>query len=46
MVVRNGVVHLWGFISSESQRDAVRVAAEGVPGVKAVENNIHVVDPA
>lgn len=46
IVVRNGVVHLWGFISSESQRDAVRVAAEGVPGVKAVENNIQVVDPA
>ncbi|HYH38149.1 MAG TPA: CBS domain-containing protein [Azospirillum sp.] len=45
IVVRNGVVHLWGFVSTESQRDAVRVAAEGVPGVKGVENNIQVVDP-
>ncbi|BAI74342.1 hypothetical protein AZL_a08110 (plasmid) [Azospirillum sp. B510] len=46
IVVRNGAVQLWGFVSSESQRDALRVAAEGVPGVKAVENNIQVVDPA
>ncbi|WP_431857956.1 CBS domain-containing protein [Azospirillum sp.] len=45
IVVRNGVVHLWGFVSTESQRDAVRVAAEGIPGVKGVENNIQVVDP-
>lgn len=46
IVVRNGVVQLWGFVSSGSQRDALRVAAERVPGVKAVENNIQVVDPA
>jgi CBS domain-containing protein len=46
IIVRNGVVQLWGFVSSGSQRDALRVAAEGVPGVKAVENNIQVVDPA
>ncbi|ALG74585.1 hypothetical protein VY88_30755 [Azospirillum thiophilum] len=46
IVVRNGVVHLWGFVSSGSQRDAVRVAAEGVPGVKGVENNLQVVDAA
>lgn len=45
IVVRNGVVHLWGFVSTGSQRDAVRVAAEGVPGVEGVENNIQVVDP-
>ncbi|CAO3401921.1 CBS domain-containing protein [Azospirillum palustre] len=46
IVVRNGVVQLWGFVSSGSQRDALRVAAERVPGVKSVENNIQVVDPA
>ncbi|MBP2298699.1 CBS domain-containing protein [Azospirillum picis] len=46
IIVRNGVVQLWGFASSASQRDALRVAAEGVPGVKGVENNIQVVDPA
>ncbi|WP_042704749.1 CBS domain-containing protein [Azospirillum sp. B506] len=46
IIVRNGVVQLWGFVSSGSQRDALRVAAEGVPGVKAVENNIQVVDAA
>ncbi|MFC5357612.1 CBS domain-containing protein [Azospirillum himalayense] len=45
IVVRNGIVHLWGFVSTESQRDAIRVAAEQVPGVKGVENNIQVVDP-
>ncbi|PWC76798.1 CBS domain-containing protein [Azospirillum sp. TSH64] len=46
IVVRNGVVQLWGFVSSVSQRDALRIAAERVPGVKSVENNIQVVDPA
>ena len=45
VVVKDGVVHLWGSVSTESQRDALRVAAETVAGVKGVENHITVVDP-
>jgi CBS domain-containing protein len=40
VVVENGVVYLWGYVSSASARDAVRVAVENVPGVKRVMNKI------
>ncbi len=36
IVVKDRVVHVWGLINTESQRDAVRVAAETVPGVSEV----------
>lgn len=36
VIVRDGVVHLWGVFSSQASVDAVRVAAEGIPGVKRV----------
>jgi CBS domain-containing protein len=36
----NGVVHLWGNVASESEREAVRVVAENTKGVKEVENHI------
>jgi len=38
--VRNGVVRLSGTIIDERQRQALRVAAENIPGVKKVEDNI------
>ncbi len=44
IVVRNGVVHLWGSVRTDSQRDALRVAAETTPGVKRVENHLAVID--
>lgn len=44
IVVRNGVVHLWGSVRTDSQRDALRVAAETTPGVKQVENHLVVID--
>jgi CBS domain-containing protein len=40
VVVENGVVHLWGHASSESAKEAVRVAVESVAGVKRVTNKI------
>jgi CBS domain-containing protein len=40
VVVNAGVVHLWGFVTSDAQRDAYRVAAENVPGVKKVKNHM------
>lgn len=40
VVVANGVVDLWGVVASREEREALRVAAESTPGVKAV--NLHV----
>ena len=39
VVVQDGVVHLWGYVLSEQERRALRVAAENVPGVKSVEDH-------
>lgn len=39
IVVRDGVVHLWGTVWSSDQTDAMRVAAEGIPGVKGVQDH-------
>src|SRR5262249_52516891 len=43
--VRDGVVDLWGTITDERERAAIVVAAENVPGVKAVNDHLAWVDP-
>ena len=43
--VSGGVVDLWGTVTSDSERNAMRVAAESMPGVQAVNNHL-VVPPA
>jgi CBS-domain-containing membrane protein len=43
--VRNGVVQLSGTVTDEKQRQALRVAAENVSGVKKVEEYLSWVDP-
>jgi CBS domain-containing protein len=45
VTVRNGVVALAGIITDERQRQALRVAAENVPGVIDVEDNVVWVEP-
>ncbi len=40
VIVSEGVVHLWGVIDSDDQRRALRVAAENIPGVSAVEDHL------
>ncbi|MGC2416412.1 MAG: BON domain-containing protein, partial [Candidatus Acidiferrales bacterium] len=45
VVVRNGVVDLWGVIVDERQREALKVAAENTPGVKAVKDHLVWVEP-
>jgi osmotically-inducible protein OsmY len=40
VIVHDGTVELWGMIDSESERRVVRVAAEVVPGVCAVADNL------
>ena len=46
VVVRDGVVELWGSIVDERQRDALKVAAENIPGVKAVKDNLVWIEPS
>jgi CBS domain-containing protein len=46
IVVRNGIVEYWGSILEEKEREALRVAAENIPGVKGVRDHLALVDPA
>ena len=45
VVVRDGVVELWGAIVDERQREALKVAAENIPGVKAVKDHMIWIEP-
>jgi CBS domain-containing protein len=45
ILVRDGIVHLWGAIFDEKQRQAMVVAAENMPGVKGVEDHLVWVEP-
>ncbi len=38
--VAAGTVQLWGFVGSDAEKEAARVAVELVPGVRAIENNV------
>lgn len=42
VVVSGGIVHLWGAVESGAEKKAASVAAEGVPGVKSVDDKIGV----
>ena len=39
VVVDDGVVHYWGTVDSEEERAAGRAAAEGIPGIRRVEDH-------
>jgi CBS domain-containing protein len=45
VVVRNGVVELWGTITDERERQALIVASENVPGVKMVHDHLVWIEP-
>lgn len=40
VIVHDGVVELWGAVELQDEKDALRVAAELTPGVRAVEDHI------
>ena len=42
VVVSDGAVHLWGIVSSQGEAEALRLAAERVPGVTRVESHLAV----
>ena len=43
VVVRHGVAHLWGQVSSESEDKACELAASKVPGIADVRNHMQIV---
>jgi CBS domain-containing protein len=45
VVVRDGVVELWDVITDDRARDAFKVLAENVPGVKAVRDHLAWIEP-
>ena len=45
IVVRNGVVHLWGVLLDERQREAIYVVLENTPSVKSIEDHLVWVEP-
>jgi CBS domain-containing protein len=40
VTVTNGIVDLWGYAQSDEERKAIRVAAESIPGVVAVNDHL------
>jgi CBS domain-containing protein len=44
VIVKDGVVELWGTITDERERQALIVAAENIPGVKEVQDNLAWID--
>lgn len=42
VIVRDGVVDLWGLVQTDDERRAIRVTAESTPGVRAVNDNLRI----
>jgi CBS domain-containing protein len=45
VVVRDGTVELWGVVVDDREREALKVMAENIPGVKAVHDHMVWVEP-
>ena len=45
VTVNDGAVDLWGFVTSDDERNAARIAAEEVPGVKTINDNLMIPPP-
>jgi CBS domain-containing protein len=45
VIATDGTVGLWGFVASETERQAVEVAAQSTKGAKAVDNHLAVRPP-
>lgn len=46
VVVTNGVVHLWGLVTSQEEARALEIVAQGVAGVREVQNHTVVLSDA
>lgn len=40
VIVQDGVVDLWGMVASDAERNAIRIAAETMPAVRAVNDHL------
>ena len=40
VIVNDGSVELWGIVDSETEKNAIRVAVEVMPGVRRVANKL------
>jgi len=40
VIVKEGIVELWGYVDSQVASDAIRIAVEEAPGVRQVSNNL------
>ena len=45
IIVKDGIVELWGTIFDDRERQAIMVAAENVPGVQAVRDHLVWIEP-
>lgn len=43
--VRDGAVEVWGWVESEDERKAIRLAIESIPGVRSVESHLGMIAP-
>jgi len=42
VTVDHGTVNLWGVVHNEEERNTIRVATEGVPGVRKVNDHLRI----
>lgn len=40
VTVINGIVDLWGYVETDNERKAIRVVAEAIPGVSAINDHL------
>jgi len=45
VTVRDGTVDLWGFVTSDDEKKATRIAVESIPGVKTINDHLTVPPP-
>jgi osmotically-inducible protein OsmY len=45
VTVRHGTVDLWGFVTSDDEKKATRIAVESIPGVKAINDHLTIPPP-
>lgn len=40
IIVKKGIVHIWGFVDGEQERRAIQIVAEGIEGVTQVDSRL------
>ena len=45
VTVRHGTVDVWGFVTSDDEKKATRIAVESIPGVKAINDHLTIPPP-